>query len=52
MKPQRALFVLLFAGLPLIDVILLAFLGQYIGLWTTVTLALVSGWVGVWLALR
>ena len=40
----------LFIGLPLLDVILLVFLGRYLGFWTTVALVLISGFVGAGLA--
>jgi UPF0716 protein FxsA len=40
----------LFIGLPLVDAILLVILGRYIGFWITVTLVIVSGLAGAWLA--
>ena len=40
----------LFIGLPLLDVILLTFLGRYMGFWTTIALVLISGFVGAGLA--
>lgn len=40
----------LFVGLPLLDVVLLTFLGTKVGLLETVVLVVVSGVVGAWLA--
>lgn len=40
----------LFVGLPMLDVILLVFLGGHLGFWTTVALVIVSGVAGAWLA--
>lgn len=40
----------LFIGLPLLDVILLTFLGRYMGFWTTIALVLISGFLGAGLA--
>ncbi len=42
--------VALFVGLPLLDVVLLVFLGKYLTLWPTVALVIVSGFVGAGLA--
>jgi UPF0716 protein FxsA len=42
--------VALFVGLPLLDVILLVFLGGHLGFWTTVALVVISGFAGAWLA--
>ena len=48
-RPFPAL-VLLFTGLPLLDVVLLTFLGQYMGFWTTIGLVILSGLLGAGLA--
>ncbi|MFN3648190.1 MAG: FxsA family protein [Armatimonadota bacterium] len=40
----------LFVGLPLIDVVVLVFLGQYLTFWPTVASVLLSGVLGAWLA--
>ena len=42
----------LFIGLPLLDVILLLFLGRYIGFWTSLGFVILSGVAGAWLAKR
>ncbi len=46
------LLLALFVGLPLLDVVLLVFLGRYIGFWETVALVILSGVLGAWLAKR
>src|SRR5688572_8514305 len=40
----------LFVGLPLLDVVLLVFLGGKMGFWMTVALVVISGFAGAWLA--
>jgi UPF0716 protein FxsA len=42
----------LFIGLPMLDVILLLFLGRYIGFWTSLAFVIASGLLGAWLAKR
>src|SRR5688572_25934912 len=42
----------LFIGLPLLDTLLLVVFGRYLGLWTTIALVLISGFVGAGLAKR
>ncbi len=40
----------LFIGLPLLDTLLLVFLGRYIGFWTTIAVVIISGFLGAGLA--
>ena len=47
---MRALFPLLFIGLPLVELYLLLTIGEVIGGWSTIALVLVTGIVGVSLA--
>jgi UPF0716 protein FxsA len=44
------LLVLLFAGLPLLDLFLVVQLSRFVGFWETVLLIILSGIAGAWLA--
>jgi UPF0716 protein FxsA len=44
------ILLLLFIGLPLLDTVLLVFLGRYIGFWATIAMVLITGYLGARMA--